>query len=522
MTFELMDMLEQNCRGPAGDRRAVSVDGAHVTYRQLRDRALGLAAGLKSLGVEVGTSVGMMMGNRIEHIEAIFAVSALGGVFVPINVLFRGEEAMYLCSNSDVTVLLADEHAHRAIAVLSELVPTVVVVGGAKVPGAIAYESLVLAPDDFGAPAPAADRTLAHYYTSGTTGRPKAAVHTHSTLLHNAFQWKDDVKFTDADVFLGISSLTWAAGLNSGPLALLMAGGEVALHPTGGVTVESIIDHVIASRATCTVIAPTMLRKLSLNPEQMARLRETPLRMVFSGGEPLPAEIIEALGVGVPNVGFCQGYGLTEFPTMACALMPHEAVAQAGKTGRATTGVRIAVRTSAGTIQDAGSGELLIRSNATMVSYLDQPEETERAFADGWLNTGDLVTIDEHGYVTITGRSKEVIISGALNIYPAEIERLILQFDGVEEVAVIGIPDPEWGEVPVAVLRIADGGPSPEEILDRCRKNLATYKVPRRIIATSAELPRTVSGKLRKPSIKEWALTHSTLRSNVTQTVVSS
>jgi fatty-acyl-CoA synthase len=497
MPMDLFDVVDGWAESRHRDKVAVWSPAGTRTYRELRDAALEVAAGLASRGVGPGSRVGLMMGNRIEHVEAYFAVATLGAVAVPVNVLLRGEEATHICRDSDVSVVLVDQHAHRSIDALRDVVPQVVDVDGS----AGDYQRLRESgrwPRTVGI-APESD--LVHYYTSGTTGRPKAAVHTHRNIVASALHQIGDLGITQDDVFLVVSSFTWAAGFNSVTMSTVLAGGTIALLPTGGVTLEGLIDHVERSSATSTVVAPTLLRQLSKDESSMARLAGTTLRTVFTGGEPLGADVILRLHDHVPEVGFCQAYGLSEFPIVAAALLPHEAVERAGTAGRATTGNRLAVRTHDGQVVGHGEGELLIRSNATMRGYLGQPEATAEAFTDGWLNTGDLVVIDEDDYVTVVGRKKDMIISGGLNIYPAEIENVANQLAGVQEVAVVGIPDENWGEA-VAMVVVSSADLRPDDVVAFCRERLATYKVPRHVHVQREPLPRNPSGKLLKAPVR--------------------
>lgn len=513
MVLELFDIVDGWADSRHRDKTAVWFDGGTRTYAELRDRSRRLAHGLAELGVQQGTRVALMLGNRIEHVEAYFAVATLGAIAVPINVLLRGEEALDICRDSEVSHLIVDAFADKALDALTDAVPHLIAVGPvAAGEGAIDFEDLISTEEFIPSVVADADRVLVHYYTSGTTGKPKAAVHTHRTILASALHQVGDLHIDDSDVFLVVSSFTWAAGFNSVTMSTLLAGGTIALIPTGGITTTALVRYVSAAGATATVVAPTLLRDLARDDDALARLGETSLRRIYTGGEPLSADVIKDLGERLPTVGFCQAYGLSEFPIVACALHPEEALRKAGTVGRATTGNRLAVRDANGVISGQGEGELLIRSNATMVGYLNRPEETARAFADGWLNTGDIVHIDHDDFVTVVGRSKDMIISGGLNIYPAEIEAVIGRFPGIHEVAVVGRPDDRWGESVVAVVVAADDL-DVDELDAYCRQRLATYKTPKSFVVQDTPLPRNPSGKLIKAPIR------SSLAASTTPTV---
>ena len=200
-----------------------------------------------------------------------------------------------------------------------------------------------------------------------------------------------------------------------------------------------------------------------------------------------------------------QGFGLSEFPTIATMLRPEEAISHVGTAGRACSITRIAVMTVDGRIEDEGEGEVLLRSMATMSGYWNRPEETAAAFADGWLHTGDVGTIDAEGFLIITGRKKDMIISGGLNVYPSEIEAVLHRVPGVKEASVVGVPDERWGEIPVAVI-VSDGHLDEDAVLAYCASQLAGYKRPRRVLQRQEALPRNPSGKILKREITPWAI----------------
>lgn len=499
MAFDLFDLLEKQAFSANADRIALETDTETVTFRELHRRVCEVGAGLGRLGLGEGSRVGIMMGNRLEHVEAFFALAAIGATVVPVNILLRAEEVTHICDSSEVEALIVDEQADRAGAALTG---RTVITAGTPTGDAdtIPFADLRSTADGFARCAPSRERALVHFYTSGTTGRPKGAVHTHGTVLDNSLNQTLDIGITGDDTYLLIPSLTWSAGFNSVTLALLNLGGRVVIMDTGSTTIGSIADRLESSEATIAVIAPTLLRQLARDPATGERIGRTDLRLVLSGSEPLSAETIGTIGGMAPRVQICQAYGLSEFPTIACTLQPGDAASHAGSAGRATTGVRLAVRDRAGTVTPTGEGELLIRSNAVMQGYLNDPEATARTFHDGWLTTGDLVRIDDAGYVWVVGRLKELIISGGMNVYPAEIEAVIDQIPGVDEVAVIGVTDEKWGEVPAVIFT---GDAEPDAVSQACRASLATFKQPRHFHRSESPLPRTASGKLRKLSLQD-------------------
>ena len=504
--MNLFQMLERTARSHRGDSRAITFEGDERSFTTVRDRSLRLARGLHGAGVRPHDRVAVLMGNRHEWPETLFGLAALGAVCVPVNVLLTGREVRHVCSDSEVRALIVDELGEPKLEEIGELPELVIAVGDADAGAtALAYEEL---PERDLPPQPGGDDVLIHYYSSGTTGLPKAAVHTHENVLWNSFGQIVDIGLGPDVRYLVVPSLSWAAGFHNLVLGLVFTGGSSVLMPTGGLTVERIVDALEREQATHVMLVPSLLRQIGADEEALKRLRDTQLRWIVTGAEPVPAPLIELLMEALPETQVCQGYGMSEFPTIATLLRPEEALEHAGSAGRPLSHTDVAVQLDDGTIADAGRGELLMRSPATMVRYHGMPEETEAALADGWLHTGDLVEVDEQRYVTIVGRTKDMIISGGLNVYPKEIEDVLATQPGVAEVAVVGVPDEHYGEAPVAVLVPLEGEDIDHAAIESaCATHLASYKRPRAVLQYDGPLPRNPTGKLLKRELRPWAAT---------------
>ncbi|MBF4160796.1 class I adenylate-forming enzyme family protein [Nocardioides acrostichi] len=529
-------LVERHARGPGGSRVAFEFEGEPRTFAALHDRSLRLAAGLADRGVRRGDRVGVLLGNGHAWVEVLFGLAALGAVTVPVNVLLRSSEVEHIMEDAQVTCLVADASASGCIAKMSGLPPLVVAVGplevpaGTRVPLVVAVGPLevpagtrVVRYDDLFERRPASgarafagtdagtESDLAMlYYSSGTTGRPKAAAHTHEGVLWNTFGQVAGLDLTPDDVNLIVPSMSWAAGFHTAALALAWLGGRNVVLPTGSNSIGQIASVVERSHVTHTFLAPTLLRRLLASASDIERLRKSSLRWIITGSEPVPLSVVDALATELPGCALIQGYGLSEFPNIATSLRADEARTHAGSAGRVLPHTEMAVRTDSDEIVAAGEGEILLRSPATMRGYFNKPAESEAAFRDGWLNTGDRGSVDDEGYLTLTGRVKDMIISGGLNVYPAEIEEtlhLVSRRAGfvLSEVTVVGVADDTWGEIPVAVCGEDLARDKVDALLSGCREHLASYKVPKALLHYEQPLPRTATGKILKRELRPWA-----------------
>jgi fatty-acyl-CoA synthase len=506
----VFSILDGSARGPHGDDPAMGFEGDVVSFRELRDRALRLAAGLAAHGVRRGDRVAVMVGNRMEWPEVFFGLAALGAVCVPVNVLLTAPEVAHVCTDSGADLLVMDEVATASVRELSQEFRLVVCVGEATYPHAspvVRYRAVVAAAaDGVVGDGPDLDDTFILYYSSGTTGLPKAAEHTHNGILWNSFAQIGGLGLSRHVRYAVIPSLSWAAGFHDLMLALVWAGGYSEIRRTGGASAEQIVDLVVRERITHTFLVPSLLRELPARPDLCERLRASELVWVLTGSEPVPRRVIEECAEQMPGIAVCQGYGLSEFPTIATVLAPEETAAHEGSAGRALPTTDLAVKDSEGAVLSSVRGELLIRSPATMRGYYGRPEATDAAFEGGWLHTGDLVDLDEEGFVTIVGRTKDMIISGGLNVYPKEIEDVIHRLVGVLEVAVVGVPHERFGETAVAVVVTDNADFVVDVVHEVCVRELASYKRPRHVLVRRDPLPRSANAKILKRNLRPWVL----------------
>jgi fatty-acyl-CoA synthase len=474
-----------------------------VTFGELDATTDRIAAALKARGFSRGDRVAVMGDNSVDWLEVFFAAAKLGGVVVPVSHLLKPPEVLFQITDSGagwafVAAKLIEE---KYLPVRAEAGAEVFVIDG-EAPGVapgLGELRRGAAVELTAADGPGVDDLVILQYTSGTTGTPKAAMHTHRALLVQALHQVIDSGMTRADVYLVVPAFSWASGLNYMALSCLQLGATVALHPVGGFDPDALCAAIERYRATRVVMVPTVLR--SVVPSGATKRHDlSTLKTVLTGSEPTPVALIEEFAAQLPEVGILQGYGMTEFPISTTILAPEDAIAKVGSTGKATLITELRVVDEEGRDRAPGeTGEIVLQSPATTSGYWRRPEETAAAFVDGWFHTGDLGYLDADGYLFIVGRKKDMIISGGLNVYPAEVEKVVASHPAVAECAVVGTADPKFGEVGLAHVVARDGADlEPGSLRDFAAERLATYKVPRHWSLHPEPLPRTASGKVQK------------------------
>ena len=471
------------------DRLAIVHHGRRWTYRELHDRVLRLAGVLREAGVCRGDRVAYLGPNHPAFLETLFATGLLGAVFVPLNTRLAAPELAYNLTDSGTAVLVhAPEHADVVGKIADEIPVRHYIVVGHDAPAAAEFVDEPVGLDD----------VCLIMYTSGTTGRPKGVVLTHGNITWNCVNVLVDVDLARDESTLVVAPLFHAAGLTMTCLPTLLKGGTVVL--MSAFDPAAVLETIETHRVTYMFGVPAMFQAMADSP-RWADTDLSSLRHLNCGGAPVPdTTIVTYLRRGL---SFSQGYGLTEAAPGALYLPGDMATAKAGTAGVAHffTDVRV-VGEDLADVPPGGRGEIVISGPNVMTGYWGRPEATEQALRGGWLRTGDVGAPDEDGYVTIVDRLKDMIISGGENIYPAEIERVLGYHPAVSECAVIGIPDPVWGEVGRAVVARAPGTEVTEpELLDFLRGRLAKYKVPKSIVFAD-HLPRNATGKLMRNLVR--------------------
>ncbi|GMV58724.1 MAG: AMP-dependent synthetase [Betaproteobacteria bacterium] len=476
-----------------------------LDYAALADRTLRLARALgERLGVRAGGRVALVMKNNAAYVELLYACWAAGICAIPVNVKLHPKEIAFILDDAGARVCFVTDEVDTAG------------VAAARAGGATEFidvdrdDYLRLLQGEPGSVRDAAPDDLAWlFYTSGTTGRPKGVMLTHGNLLAMALNYLADVDHAAAgEQLLHAAPMSHGSGLYIVPN---VAAGATQLVPASrGFDVAEIDGILDAARGVKSFAAPTMVMRLVDGLRGAAR----GLKLIVYGGGPMyVADCRRALDRLGPRLVQIYGQGespmtITVLPLADHARQPHEDegrwLARLGSVGRAQTGVEVAVFGEDDRAVAAGeTGEVVVRGDPVMRGYLNNAEATAHTLAGGWLHTGDLGRLDERGYLTLVDRSKDLIISGGSNIYPREVEEALLLHPAVREVAVIGEPDPDWGENVVAVVVRDPARDCSAEVLDAfCRGHIARFKRPKRYVFVD-ELPKNATGKVLKRELRE-------------------
>jgi malonyl-CoA/methylmalonyl-CoA synthetase len=460
---------------PAGPRT--------LSFGTLDARSDRLAAILAARGVRPGDRVAFCLPNRLTILDLWLAAVKLGAIVVPMNVLYRGREIRHIVTDADpVAVITTSDRAGD--------LPEGTVLWDAD---ALDAEVDAITPTAPLTPFPAQDDTpIALVYTSGTTGVAKGAILTHGNFAANARALVAAWRITAADRYLAALPLFHVHGLANGVQSWLATACRMKL--VERFEQERAVDWFASWQPTLFFGVPTMYVRLLETLPARARAFGAHTRLFVSGSAPLPASVLEAFAERFGHV-ILERYGMTE--TLMNVSNPYDGERRAGTVGLPLPGVSVMIRDEAGAeVPDGVTGELWVRGANVCAGYWRRPDATAAAFVDGWFRTGDLGVRASDGYIALQGRRSDLIISGGFNIYPRELEERLVTMPGVREAAVVGVPDPVRGEVPVAYL-VSDDPPDSVALAQALRAEFASFKVPRAFVRVDA-LPRTALGKVQK------------------------
>ncbi|MFN7947580.1 MAG: acyl-CoA synthetase [Blastocatellia bacterium] len=458
-----------------------------LTFGELEARSNRTARLLQARGIGRGDRLGFFLPNCVEFIELFLACVKLGVIVVPINVLYREREISHIISDAEPKAVVTT--AELAMHMPDEtMVWDVTEFAAAAAAQESAGVRMTLEGDD----------AAAIVYTSGTTGRSKGAVLTHNNFAANAVNIVTCWQITSADRYLAVLPLFHVHGLGNGVHAWLASGCRMRLVERFDISRAPMLFD--SFRPTLLFGVPTIyVRLLELTDEQADSIGKQ-MRLFVSGSAPLPAQVLEAFRAKFGHT-ILERYGMSE--TLMNLSNPYAGERRPGTVGFPLPGVAVRILDAQGQpVAEGETGELYVRGPNVCAGYWRRPDATAEAFIDGWFRTGDLAECSNDGYYTLRGRRTELIISGGFNIYPREIEEVLLEQPGVREAVVCGVPDERRGELPVAYI-VADEGFDEDAATEACRRVLASFKVPRAFVRVDT-LPRTALGKIQKHLLPPW------------------
>lgn len=477
---------------------AVVCQGSRMTYRDLDEQVTRLSHVLLEQGVWQGDKVILFMPNVIEFVVSYFAIQRIGAIVVPVNAKFTLQEVEYVAQHADAKAILVHEAIFAAVDNI-KVVPLKIKTGQEQA-GWLSYETLIQQASNQTIDCQLnEDDVSTILYTSGTTGKPKGVLFSYRNILTVAQMIAVEMEVKPESRILLIMPLTHSAPLHLFLMAGMLIGSTNVLTPT--FTPDLLIDAIEQERTTHFFGAPVAY----LLTAQLPRLQTADLSSMkwwIYGGAPLSQKEIHAIQKAFRTDNVTCVYGLTEAGPSGSLLFGKEHARKAGSIGRrAPLGAELRIINDNGEEVSVGEvGEIVLFGEGNMLGYYKDDIATKAAFIDGWLKTGDLARIDEDGYIWIVDRKKDVILSGGVNIYPKEIEDSMLSYEGIFEVAVIGVPHPEWGETVKAVYA-AKTEIDEIELKAHLEEHLAKYKIPR-IFERVEALPRNASGKILKQTLK--------------------
>jgi long-chain acyl-CoA synthetase len=474
-------------------RTALVRDGQPLSFRELHARAEGIAGTLTGQGFGVGDRLALLLPNGPDYIELMYACSMLGVIVVPLNTRLSANE---------IDRVLEDARPHGIVRHSSLAVPGVQLSWQHVIDKEPLPISSGLIPKAFYDP----EAVLGLIYTSGTTGQPKGVMVTHGNVLadiHNFNYW---MRYTEGGVYLHAAPIFHIADFPSMFAAPAFGATQITIPKFSA---QIFCETVARERVTQTVLVPTMINLLTQFPDSK-KYDLSSLQVLAYGGSPMAPELVHRTRELLPNVKLIQVYGLSETGFLTGLQDQEHTEDKLMSCGRPCPGVDLNVADTSGKQVDPGqAGELIVRGANVMRGYWNNPEQTAEAFRGGFFRTGDIGHQDNAGYVYILDRLKDMIVTGGENVYSGEVEAVIYAHPAVREVAVFGVPDPQWGELVMACVVLKTGeNLTADGLIAFCRRSLASYKLPRRVQFSETDLPKSSSGKMLKRTLRERFWTH--------------
>lgn len=494
------------------ERLSLVYGDERFTYQETNERVNRFANTFKVLGLRKGDRLALVQRNCPQILETIFACFKAGIAAVPINARLHPKELAYIIDDSGAKALVYSEEFIETVKSIREyLRGTRHFICLSEAPDSLDYEKLISSGKPEEAEVDVNTNDLAWiFYTSGTTGKPKGAMLTHKTILTMIINYYADIYFlSPEDVVLHIAPLTHGSGFYA--LPVFGKGSLNLILKAKKFDPELIFQTIEEKRVTnIAFVTPTVINMLLHSPH-IDKYDLSSLRCIVYGGSPM---YVEDLKRAIKKMGkiFVQIYGQGEAPMTISYLRreehliggTEEEMARLMSAGIPRTDVELKIFDEQDSELPLGKmGEVVVRGDIVMKGYWNKPDDTAETLRNGWLHTGDLGMMDDEGYIYIMDRKKDMIISGGINIYPREVEEVMLRHPAIHEVAVIGVPDPIWGESIKAIVVLRDGvKATEEEIIGFCKDNIASFKKPKSVEFVDS-LPKSAYGKIPKREIRE-------------------
>ena len=504
ITHGLRRALQVNPHGIAileGERK--------LTWAEIGERVSRLAAALRQLGVGKGDRVAVLMLNSSRYLELYLTVGWAGAVIVPLNIRWSVAENRDALQDCGAGLLAVDDAFLEVGTALAAAVPGLALVhadAGDPPANVSGYESLLAAAKPIPDAMAGRDDLAGIFYTGGTTGRSKGVMLSHGYLMFNALQFLAEDGFALNSNYLHAAPMFHLANGGAMYCMLLTAGTNAIIK---AFSPEAVAQAIERFRVTDALLVPTMIQMFVDHPGIAGRDFSS-LQQIVYGASPISEALLDRAMARLPGVRFMQAYGMTELSPCATVLMPEEHVG-AGRAkgrhrsgGRAALGVEVRIVDANDQPVPAGTvGEIAVRGDNVMIGYWNRPEETAKAIVDGWMHTGDGGYMDQDGFVYIVDRIKDMIVTGGENVYSTEVENVVAQYPAVLQCAVIGIPDPHWGEAVHAIVVVKPGATlDAADLIAFCKERIAGYKCPRSVDVRTDPLPVSGAGKILKRELR--------------------
>jgi acyl-CoA synthetase (AMP-forming)/AMP-acid ligase II len=502
----LVEMLDNTVK-KYPDKLGFVCDEERLTFSQFNLLANKVAAGFRSMGVGPGDRVSLLLGISTDFMLCFFALMKLNAMAVPLNTRFKGEELAYEINDSESKLLIVDEEYWDQLKPAREHLRTIEKIffndrgGQARPAGTSSFRQLRAYEDEKFAPAVSKETdNAAIMYTSGTTGRPKGAILHHRGLIATCMHVSDFVQNEPDDKMVCCVPLFHITGLAATALSSVFTGIPCVYLRT--FKVKNFLEIMAAEKIT-SIVSVINILWLMVNHPDFGNYDFSSLKHACVGGSPATEEMINGIKAKLPNLNISVGYGLTESHSFETSTPWEDAIRKISAVGKPVPLIDIKVIDDEGRdVPTGGIGEIVVRSLMTTKGYWKNEAATKAAIVDGWLHTGDIGKIDEEGFVYLLDRKKDMINRGGEKIYCLEVENVIMNYPGVLEVAIVGLPDSVLGEVvKAAVVMKPDRQGDAEELRKFCGKCLADYKVPKHVEFLEA-IPRNPAGKVIKDKLK--------------------